>query len=63
MRGCGRSVTGEVMECEDGGRVIDCRLRALSISGDLRGGECVSESALLTGGVGLEIWIATCGRC
>ena len=51
------------MECEDGGRVIDCRLRALSISGDLRGGECVSESALLTGGVGLEIWIATCGRC
>ena len=61
MSGCGRSVTGEVMECADGGRVIDCLLRAWSMSGDRRGGEWVSESALFTGGVGLEIWISTWG--
>ena len=33
---------------------MDCRLRALSMSGDRRGGECVSERAF-TGGAGLGL--------
>lgn len=43
-RGCAEELLTEFV---DGGRVIDCRL---SVSGDRRGGECVSERALGTGG-------------
>lgn len=34
------------MELDDGGRVME----RFSASGDLRGGECVSDRALVTGG-------------
>ncbi len=43
------------MECVDGGRVMECRLCETSMSGERRGGEWVSDRALFTGGVGLEI--------
>lgn len=55
MRGWGRSGASVLLatECVDGGRVIDCRF----MSGDvLRGGECVSDFAFCTGGIGCCSW-------
>jgi len=62
MSGCGRRAAASdllVTECVEGGLVIDWRLG----EDDVRGGECVSERALVIVGIVGSDDSARCGYC